>query len=103
MKLPVNAGSFLPDQVVLTSRTQLASVVHSRGALYSHLTLLGGGGKYQPMSFGGKNKKRPREKGGKCGRKGKKGEERGKKKEERGKKIRKEGAKGKNKCKIGKN
>jgi hypothetical protein len=26
---------------------------------------------YQPMSFGGKNMKRPREKGGKCGRKGK--------------------------------
>ncbi len=54
------------------------------------------GKKYLPMSFGGKNMKRPREKGGKCGRKGKK-------KEERGKKIRKEEAKGKNKCKIGKN
>jgi hypothetical protein len=37
------------------------------------------GGKYQPMSFGGKNKKRPREKGGKCGRKGKKGERKRKK------------------------
>jgi hypothetical protein len=30
-------------------------------------------GKYQPMSFGGKNMKRPREKGGKCRRKRKKG------------------------------
>jgi hypothetical protein len=37
------------------------------------------GGKYQPMSFGGKNMKRPREKGGKCGRKGKKGERKRKK------------------------
>jgi hypothetical protein len=33
-----------------------------------------GGGKYQPMSFGGKNMKRQREKGGKCKRKRKKGE-----------------------------
>jgi hypothetical protein len=32
------------------------------------------GEKYQPMSFGGKNMKKPREKGQKCGRKGKKGE-----------------------------
>jgi hypothetical protein len=39
-------------------------------------------GKYQPMSFGGKNVKRGREKGRKCKRKK---EERGKKKEERGK------------------
>jgi hypothetical protein len=31
------------------------------------------------MSFGGKNMKRPREKGGKCGRKGKKGERKRKK------------------------
>jgi hypothetical protein len=31
------------------------------------------GGKYQLMSFGGKNMKRPREKGGKCCRKRKKG------------------------------
>jgi hypothetical protein len=30
--------------------------------------------KYQPMSFGGKNMKRQREKGGKCKRKRKKGE-----------------------------
>ncbi len=37
-----------------------------------------GGGEYQPMSFGGKNMKRPREKGG-CGRKGKKGERKRKK------------------------
>jgi hypothetical protein len=32
------------------------------------------GGEYQPMSFGGKNMKRLREKGGKCKRKRKKGE-----------------------------
>jgi hypothetical protein len=41
------------------------------------------GEKYQPMSFGGKNMKRGREKGGKCKRKRKKGErklEKGKKK-----------------------
>jgi hypothetical protein len=31
-----------------------------------------GGGKYQPMTFGGKNMKRRREKGGKCERKRKK-------------------------------
>jgi hypothetical protein len=53
-----------------------------------------GGGEYQPMSFGGKNMKRPREKGRKCRqkrkkgeRKRKKGERKRKKKEERGKKI----------------
>jgi hypothetical protein len=39
-------------------------------------------GKYQPMSFGGKNLKRVREKGGKCKRKRKK-EERKRKKGER--------------------
>jgi hypothetical protein len=38
-----------------------------------------GGGEYQPMSFGGKNIKRPREKGRKCGRKGRKGERKRKK------------------------
>jgi hypothetical protein len=37
------------------------------------------GGGYQPMSFGGKNMKRPREKGGKCRRKRKKGERKRKK------------------------
>jgi hypothetical protein len=45
------------------------------------------------MSFGGKNMKRPREKGGKCGRKGKKWE----------RKLEKRKQKGTNKCKIGKN
>ncbi len=35
------------------------------------------GGKYQPMSFGGKNMKSGREKEGKCKRKMKKGEEKG--------------------------
>jgi hypothetical protein len=52
-------------------------------------------------SFGGKNMKKQREKGGKCKRKRKKGkengkrekkEEMGKKKEERGKKMRKRGS-----------
>jgi hypothetical protein len=38
-----------------------------------------GGEKYQPMSFGGKNMKRRREKGGKCKRKWKKGERKRKK------------------------
>jgi hypothetical protein len=37
------------------------------------------GGKYQPMSFGGKNMKRRREKGGKCKRERKKGESKRKK------------------------
>ncbi len=48
----------------------------------------GGGVEYQPMSFGGKNMKRPREKGGKCCRKRKKGErkrKKGKRKLEKGK------------------
>jgi hypothetical protein len=45
----------------------------------------GGGGKYQPMSFGGKNMKRTREKGGKCGRKGKKGERKLEKRKQKGK------------------
>jgi hypothetical protein len=36
--------------------------------------LLGGRGEYQPMSFGGTNMKRQREKVGKCKRKRKKGE-----------------------------
>jgi hypothetical protein len=44
------------------------------------------------MSFGGKNMKRPREKGRNV-----------EEKEERGKKIRKGEVKGSNKCKIGKN
>ncbi len=52
---------------------------------------LGGGGKYQPMSFGGKNLKKQKEKGGKCKRKRKKG---GRKGEERGKKMRKGEVKG---------
>ncbi len=38
-----------------------------------------GGGKYQPMSFGGKNMKRERQKGGKCKRKRKKKERKRKK------------------------
>ncbi len=41
-----------------------------------------GGGKYQPMSFGGKNMKRRREKGGKCKEKGRKGKEKGRKRKE---------------------
>jgi hypothetical protein len=52
------------------------------------------------MSFGGKNMKRVREKGGKCKRK------RGKKKEERGKELRQKGHDGSREttcCKRGKN
>jgi hypothetical protein len=56
-----------------------------------------GGGKYQPMSFGGKNLKRRREKGGKCKRKRKKGKERerkrnkGERKRKKGERKRKKG------------
>jgi hypothetical protein len=50
----------------------------------------GGEKKYQPMSFGGKNIKRRREKGENIKEKGRKG----KKKEERGKKMRKGEVKG---------
>jgi hypothetical protein len=49
---------------------------------------LGGGGKYQPMSFGGKNMKRQREKGKKYERKRKEGERKrrkGERKWEKGK------------------
>ncbi len=47
------------------------------------------GGEYQPMSFGGKNVKRRREKGGKYKRKRKKGERKGGKGEEKGRKGKK--------------
>jgi hypothetical protein len=43
------------------------------------------GGEYQPMSFGGKNMKRPREKGRECGRKEKKGERKLEKRKHKGK------------------
>jgi hypothetical protein len=42
------------------------------------------GGEYQPMSFGGKNMERKREKGGKCQRKRRKGKENEKKGEVKG-------------------
>jgi hypothetical protein len=42
-------------------------------------TLPPGGGGYQPRSFGRKNVKRRREKGGKCKRKERKGKEKGRK------------------------
>ncbi len=45
-----------------------------------------GGGEYQPMSFGGKNMKRGREKGGKCKIKGRKRKEEGRKGERKRKK-----------------
>jgi hypothetical protein len=48
------------------------------------------GGEYWPMSFGGKNMKRVREKGGKCKRKRKKEERKRKKGEENEKRGRKE-------------
>ncbi len=53
------------------------------------------GGEYQAMSFGGKNMKREREKGGKCKRKGRNR----KKKVERGKKMRKGKKRGKRNAK----
>jgi hypothetical protein len=60
-----------------------------QGSIYwKILPPLGGGGEYQPMSFGGKIMEKRREKGGKCKRK------KGKKIEERGKKMRKGEAKG---------
>jgi hypothetical protein len=48
--------------------------------------LLGGGGEYQPMSFGGKSMKSQREKEGQCKRKRKKGERKRKKGERKRKK-----------------
>ncbi len=62
-----------------------------------------GGGKYQPMSFGGKNIKRQREKGGKCKRKRqrekggnyKRKRQKGEENEERGKNMRKGEVRGK--------
>jgi hypothetical protein len=50
------------------------------------------------MSFGGKNMKRGREKGGIGREKGRKGKEKGRKGEERGKKMRKGEVKGLNNC-----
>ncbi len=47
--------------------------------IMENLPPLGGGKKYQPMSFGGKNMKRRGEKGGKCKRKRKKGKRKSKK------------------------
>jgi hypothetical protein len=56
-----------------------------------------GGGKYQPMSFGGKNMKRGREKGGKCKRKRKKWERKRKKWERKRKKWERKRKKGERK------
>jgi hypothetical protein len=53
-----------------------------QGSIYWKIPPPWGKEKYQPMSFGGKNMKRGREKGGKCKRKRKK-EERKRKKGER--------------------
>ncbi len=50
-----------------------------RRGLYIGKYLPPGGGEYQPMSFGGKNMKIEREKGGKCKRKRKKRERKRKK------------------------
>ncbi len=49
----------------------------------------GGGGEYQLMSFGGKNMKRQREKGGNVKEKGRKGKEKGRKGKENEKRGRK--------------
>jgi hypothetical protein len=46
----------------------------TQGSILENTPPTPGGGKYQPMTFGGKNMKRQREKGGKCERKRKKGE-----------------------------
>jgi hypothetical protein len=51
----------------------------TQGSIYWKIPPPGGGGEYQPMSFGGKNMKRRREKGGKCKRKSKKGKRKRKK------------------------
>jgi hypothetical protein len=59
-----------------------------------------GGKKYQPMSFGGVNIKREREKGGKCKRKRKKGERKRKKGEGKRKKGEENEKKGKKQGKI---
>jgi hypothetical protein len=63
---------------------------NNRGLYIGKYPPPGGGEKYQPMLFGGKNMKSVREKGGNV----KEKEERGKKKEERGKKMRKGEEKG---------
>ncbi len=65
-----------------------------QGSIYWKIRPPPGGGKYQPMSFGGKNMKREREKGGKCKRKRKKEERKRKEKGRRGKKMRKGEEKG---------
>jgi hypothetical protein len=58
--------------------------VKTQGSIYWKIPPPLLGGEYQSVSFGGKNMKRPREKGGKCRRKRKKG----------GKKMRKGDGKG---------
>jgi hypothetical protein len=64
-------------------------MVNAGAYILENTPALGGG--YQPMSFGGKNVKRQREKRGKCKRKRKKGE---RKRKNREKKMRKGEVKG---------
>jgi hypothetical protein len=67
-----------------------ASLPHGGTGAYIYKYPPPGGGEYKPMSFGGKNMKRRREKGGKYKRKRKK---RGKKKGRKGKENEKRGSK----------
>jgi hypothetical protein len=67
----------MKEQAEIVATVSLNMLVAARGfflsdtrGLYEKKTLRGG--KYQLMSFGGKNMKRRREKGGKCKRKRKK-------------------------------
>jgi hypothetical protein len=53
----------------------LFTSIISRGLYHGKYPRGREGGEYQPMSFGRKNMKRGREKGGKCKRKGRKGKE----------------------------
>jgi hypothetical protein len=61
----------------------------SRGLYIGKYSPPGKKKKYQPMSFGGKNMKRVREKGGKCNEKGRKRKEKGRKRKEKGRKGKK--------------
>jgi hypothetical protein len=63
----------------IISDSGLVSTVHNSGVYILENSLPPLGGEYQPMSFGEKNMKRGREKGGKCKRKRKKWERKRKK------------------------
>jgi hypothetical protein len=73
-------GAAKPEQIADTPHPRHASNISEQGSIYWKIPPQGGR-EYQPMSFGRKNMKRRREKGGKCKRK-------------RGKKMRKGEVKG---------